>query len=276
MDHRSVREARREAHIVQRRGQDPPAYREDARRFRDRGLHAAGDLGHGGNEQVAERVAGHAHAGAVVEAVLEELRDQGLGIGERGDAVADVAGGDDVQVATQPTARSAVVGDGDDRREVGRVLLQAAQQVRQTGAAAEGDDARASVTRAVLVDEVHEVALAVAVGQQRVRERSVELPPGEDRERERRRDEQQSAQPARDELQGDVVGPHRERVGDVGLAEDVCEADAHDGDGDAEEEQPSLDVQPDVQPFGYVAAAQRITRSLPATSSKRSRALTVN
>ena len=93
---------------------------------------------------------------------------------------------EDVQVAPQPAARPAVVRHGDDRSEVGGVLLQPAQQVGKAGAAADRDDPRPAVSRAVLVDEVHEVALALTDGQQRVRQRPVELPPREDRERERR------------------------------------------------------------------------------------------
>jgi hypothetical protein len=78
---------------------------------------------------------------ALVEAVLEEVGHQRLRVGEGGDAVADVAGRDHVQVAAQPAAGAAVIGDGDDGGEVGRVLLEPAQQVGEAGAATDRHDA---------------------------------------------------------------------------------------------------------------------------------------
>ena len=106
-------------------------------------------------------MAGDAVAGLVAEAVLEELRDEVLGVGESGDAVADVAGRDDVEVAAQLAAGAAVVGDGDDGGEVAGVALEAAQQRREAVAAADGDDLGAAVLGALRPDAVDEVLAAV-------------------------------------------------------------------------------------------------------------------
>ncbi len=137
-------------------GVDAAAGGEDLRA----GLHGlgevAGDLGERGEEEVAEAVAFEV---AVGEAVLEEAREQVLVLRERDHAVADVAGGQHVQVFAQAAGGTAVVGDGDDGGEVadeagqgvgdrqragrgGGVALEAAQQRGEAGAATDGDDAK--------------------------------------------------------------------------------------------------------------------------------------
>ena len=63
---------------------------------------------------------------ALLEPVLEQLGDERLGVGEGGDAVAHVARRQDAQLSAQNAGAAAVVGDGDDRREVVGVLLQSA------------------------------------------------------------------------------------------------------------------------------------------------------
>ena len=50
--------------------------------------------------------------------------------------------GGDAQLVAQHARGTAVVGDGDDRGQVARPLLQAAQQDRQPGPAADGHDPR--------------------------------------------------------------------------------------------------------------------------------------
>ena len=58
--------------------------------------------------------------------------------------------------------RAAVVGDGDHGRQVGRVLLEAAQQRREAGPAADRDDARTAGEEPLLVDDLDHRLLAVA------------------------------------------------------------------------------------------------------------------
>ena len=129
------------------------AHRQHAVRLAHRLLEVAGHRGHGRDEQVAEGVV--VEAGAGREAVLHELRHQRLGIGQGGDAVADVARRHDPQLLPQPAARSAVVGDRHDGGDVGRVALQAAQQGGQPGAAADRHDPRPAREVALGVEHLH-------------------------------------------------------------------------------------------------------------------------
>ena len=76
----------------------------------------AGDVGERGDEEVAEVVAFEV---ALREAVLEETGEEMLVFGERDHAVADVAGGEHVEVFAEAAGGAAVVGDGDDGGEVG-------------------------------------------------------------------------------------------------------------------------------------------------------------
>jgi hypothetical protein len=86
-------------------------------------LHVAGYLGHGHDEEVAEGVVLEA---ALLEAVVEQLLNQRLGVRQGDQALPDVARRQDPVFLTQPPAGAAVVGDGDDRGPVAGVLLQAA------------------------------------------------------------------------------------------------------------------------------------------------------
>jgi len=119
----------------------------------------AGDVGEGGDEEVAEGVALEL---ALVEAELEETGEKGFILGEGDHAVADVAWGKHLEVFAEAAGGAAVVGDGDDGREVGDeagkveagavtgatpagirrgdVALEAAEEGGEAGAAADGDD----------------------------------------------------------------------------------------------------------------------------------------
>ena len=118
----------------------------------------AGDAGEGGEEEVAEAVAFEI---AVGEAVLEEAGEEGFVLGEGDEAVADVAGGQHLEVFAEAAGGTAVVGDGDDGREFadecGKVLeggvgegrgaggrgdkgLEAAQEGREASSSTDGDD----------------------------------------------------------------------------------------------------------------------------------------
>ena len=66
--------------------------------------------------------------------------EQRLVVGQGHQAVADVAGRQHAQLPAQPARRAAVVGHRDDRRQVHRRALEAAQQRRQPRAAAERGD----------------------------------------------------------------------------------------------------------------------------------------
>ena len=90
--------------------EDDAAHVEDAAGLADGRLEVPGDVGHGDDEEVAEGVALEPIAGA--EAVLEEARHERLGLGQGGQALADIAGGDDAEVLAETSGGAPVVGHG--------------------------------------------------------------------------------------------------------------------------------------------------------------------
>ena len=79
---------------------------------------------------------------AAVEAVPEEPVHERLVLGQRDQAVADVARRRHREIAAQAAARAAVVGQRDDRRDLRARELEPAQQRRETRPAAQADDAQ--------------------------------------------------------------------------------------------------------------------------------------
>ena len=102
-----------------------PLDREHFAGFAQGLLEVAGDVGHRHDEEVAEGVAVER---TFLEAVVEELLHQRLGVGQRDQALAEVAGREDAVLVAQPARGSAVVCDRDDGRQVRRIGLKAAQQ----------------------------------------------------------------------------------------------------------------------------------------------------
>ena len=105
----------------------------------DRLVKRAGNAVHGRKKQIAEALPGQR---AVGKAVVEQLLHGGLGIGQRHDAVADIARRQHSQILAQHAGAAAVVGDGDDGGDILRVGLQAPQHGGQAVPAADGRDAR--------------------------------------------------------------------------------------------------------------------------------------
>jgi hypothetical protein len=158
-------------------GKDAAAGGENLRAGLDGLGEVAGDGGERGEEEIAEAVAFEV---AVGEAVLEELGEQVLVFREGDHAVADVAWGKHVELFAKAAGGATVVGDGDDGGEIGDeaggkraglerggaalgraerggldaaieagglaghgdVALEAAQEGGETGASADGDDAK--------------------------------------------------------------------------------------------------------------------------------------
>ena len=114
---------RNQGDVAQRRRHDLAPDGEDAPRLPDGVLEVAGDLGHGHDEQVPERVAVEA---AFIEAVLEQGGHQRFDVGQGRDALPEVAWGEDPVLLAQPPRAATVVGHSDDRSQVAGVLLQAA------------------------------------------------------------------------------------------------------------------------------------------------------
>ena len=130
---------------------------------------AAVDRVHGRDQEVAHGVAGEVPL-VLGEPVLEQLRHRRLRLGERRQAVADVADGRDPQLLAQAAARAAVVGNRDDRRDVRRVLLETAQERGEPCPTPDRNDPGPAGQEAPPIDEVDEGLLG-ALGE-RAQERS--------------------------------------------------------------------------------------------------------
>src|SRR5581483_9464500 len=103
-----------------------------------RAIEVAGHAAHRRQKKIAERMS--AQPLALGEAEAKEIGDERFVVGQRDQAVANVAGRKDAEFLLQPPRRAAVIADGYDGREVAGAPLQTAQQRRQAGAAADGDD----------------------------------------------------------------------------------------------------------------------------------------
>src|SRR5260370_1018818 len=118
--------------------------------------HEAGDVDASCEEKIAEIVADE--AASRVKTILEQSVEKGFIFRKSHHAVANVAGREDAILAAQAAGAAAVIGDGDDGGEIGDgtlgagvlvgaaddVVLEAAKQRGQSGAAAESDNPEAS------------------------------------------------------------------------------------------------------------------------------------
>ena len=95
-----------------------------------------------------------------LEAVLKQLGHQRLGLRQRHQAVPNVAGRQNAQLAPQPAGTSAIVEHRDHSRKVVGKFLQPAQQRGETRAAADDDDAGATATLALLGEDIDQLVLA--------------------------------------------------------------------------------------------------------------------
>ena len=186
----AVVEARVERQHCARRRDHPAAHREDPVHLAHGLLEVPSlEVDEGRQQQVADGMAAEARrrrllvtrrrgvedgaAADAREAVLEQLAHQRLGVGERDDAVADVAHGRDAELGAEHARRAAVVRHRDDRREVGRVLLEPAQERREARPAAHRDDAWPAREEPLLVDDLDHRQLPVPE-RERVHERTHE------------------------------------------------------------------------------------------------------
>ena len=131
---------------------DAAANGEDLSGNANRFSEIAGDVGERGEEEVAEVVAAETASG--LESILKEAAEESFVLGERDQAIANVAGRKNAIFAAQAARAAAVVGDGDNRGEIGDracegrlfvaapddVILQATKKSGKSGAAAESDN----------------------------------------------------------------------------------------------------------------------------------------
>jgi hypothetical protein len=184
------------------------------------------------------------------EPVLEELRQQVLVIRKRLQAVAYVSRRRQAELAAQPPGRTAVVRDGHDGGQIGRVFFQATQERRQAVAAAEGDDLRPSAQPPVLGDCVdHRLARSHVRRQQRV----VQAEAAEEQACHAGCAEQDGPRPARQGRQAD----RRQQVGigirPVDVQEDVGQPQANQGGPQDHQQEPAFDSYPGHKPTAPLA-----------------------
>ena len=271
--------------VLQGGGQDPPPHVEHPRRLRQGPLERARHLRQRRDVQVPEgvprqvvpaprrpRARGGAGGrprpggagGAVGEAVLEEGGDQGVGVGQGGDALPEVARGQHPQVAPQAPGGAPVVADGDHRGEVAGVGLEPPQQGGQPGAAPEGHHPRAPREHPLGPQGLPQpgapgVAPAVGeVGQQQPHEGGRQLPGGHRQQGPPGEQEQDPPLRAGDELQGGVVDRLRERRGAVEVGQQQPGAQGHQGQRRRVERQPALDPDPRPQPAPHAGPVLRL------------------
>ena len=233
---------------------DVPAHGQDAVHLAHGRLEVpAADGIHRGDQQVPDGVARQAPL-VVAEAVLEQLPHRRLRLGHGDEAVADVAHGRDPELLPEPARGAPVVRDRDDRGQVGRVGLEAAQQGRKPGAATDGHDAGATGQEAAPVDEVHEGLLGA------LRERPQERPddavgpvPEEDGAQSQ---EHGRPHPVGQELEGEDVDEGLHGAVDIDLAVELPEGQrAGESQGhqpDERDAEPALHADPGAQPAPQV------------------------
>ena len=226
--------------------EDGATHVEDAAGLADGRLEVPGDVGHGDDEEVAEGVALEPIAGA--EAVLEEARHERLGLGQGGQALADIAGGDDAEVLAEASRGAPVVGHGDDGGEVAGVFLEPPEEHGEPRSPTDSDDAGAAAEHALGVEGLGHAPVLGAGADDRVEEGLIQLPEGDADAAEGDAHEDDATAPAGDELDGQVVGDAGEVVGEVGLAEEVGGSQAEERHAHDQEEEPALDVHPWIEP----------------------------
>ena len=123
----------------QRGGQHAPANRQHLADLLNRLLEVAFDLGHGGNQQVADRVPTKV-ARVVLEAVLQQGGHRAFGVGERNQAVANVAGRENPKLLAQSARRAAVVRYSHDGDDVGGIAFDTAQHSGQSCTTTDDDN----------------------------------------------------------------------------------------------------------------------------------------
>ena len=159
----------------------------------------------------------------------------------------------DPQPVAQHARRAAVVGHGHDRGQVAGVLLEAAQQRRQAGPAADGDDPRSARQEPLLVDELARAAgprRRSGTGPSGRRSRPVRADDDEDHA-DRRRPGSRAARTAGTGGSARSMRPPARPVGlevPGDLAEDVGDREGQQQQADEDDQQPALDADPGSQP----------------------------
>ena len=211
--------------------------------------------------------------GARREAVLHELGHQRLGIGEGGNAVSNVAGRDDPELLAQPPAAPTVVGDGHDGRDIGAVALQAAQQRREPGPAADGHDPRAARQVPLRVQHLEDALVAADEGRH---DRAHEAPHADSGQRKPEHCHQAGPDLRLEPRAGEPVDDRDlvRRVCPVQVADEDRRSQPEDDDADQQQKQPALDVHSRVEPARQPSTVHRSSsrwKTVTATSGSSAR-----
>ena len=128
-------------HVGVGHGQNPARDGQDLAHPGHGLVEGVGDAVEGGQNQVAEGLPRQTPR-VLGEAVRQQLRHDGLGVGQRLHTVADVPRRGHSQVLAQHAGPAAVVGHGDDGGQVFGIALQSPQHGAQARPAADGDNPR--------------------------------------------------------------------------------------------------------------------------------------
>ena len=172
------------------RGQDSAFDGEHFRRLLQCRFHIAGDFVHCRDEKIAEAVPRQCRVS--FESILEEFFHQRLGIGERDEAIAEIARRNDAQFLAQSAARAAVVGNRYDCRNVARRRFDPAKQHTQSMPAADHRDCRSASEFAFFVNQIDQSI--GSFGKQHDDDRSNDLPRREHHHRQADHDNHHAAQ----------------------------------------------------------------------------------
>ena len=151
------------------------------------------------------------------------------------------------------------------------MLLEAAEQRGQAGAAADRHDPRAAGEEPLLVDHLDHRLVAVPQ-RERIDQGTHELVRADEEQREAQRAGDQPPELVRQELEGEEVEDRAGRAaglrGRGDLAEDVGDAEGEDEQAGKGEEEPTLDADADGQPSAEIHRSSSLWKTETAPKSR--------
>ena len=187
-----------------------------------------------------------------LETILEKLFHQRLGIGECNQTVAQVPRRNDAKLLAQASRGTTVIRNRDNRRNIRCRRLDAAQQNRKPVPTADDSDARAAAETSFFIDDVNEPLAAVR--QQHKDDGANDKAHRNEHERKPYDDDGRS-----DQRRKHIVirtAPKVDRAEnrffnrvEILIVEDERKSQPCQHDADREEEQPSFEAQPRIEPF---------------------------
>src|ERR1700737_829577 len=183
---------------------------------------------------------------AFLESVLKERRHQRLDVGQRGDALPEVARRQDPVLGAQPARATAVIRHRHDRGQVAGVLLQPPKESRESRTASQGDHAGPLLEEAVVVNDLGECP--IAAWQEGAQDRLGQLVQGVADKAKAEKSEENGSVGAGDELERQRSDDLWEASVLVEVTQKVANPEADDHQTDSQKDQPSLDVEAGGEP----------------------------